>query len=103
MHRPFVVKSCDIAHSPRLEMTRETSSTASSSATKPDRPMVLWAEPGCDRDPTGEAYTLGNNGTVADVGLEPPVSKIEFSGDSGRERRDDASLIRVSDMVRSRD
>ena len=84
-------------------MTRETSSTVSSSSTAPDRPMLPWVEGPADREAAGDAYTLGNKGAVAETGLDPPVSSSEASGDSGRERRDVASLILVRDMVRSRD
>lgn len=69
-------------------MTRDTSSTLSSSSTIPDRPMLPCAEGAPERDDTGLAYTLGNDGAVTDVGLDPPVSVSDVSGDSGRERRD---------------
>lgn len=84
-------------------MTRETSSTASSSSTTPDRPMLPWLDGPVDREAAGDAYTLGKEGAVAEVGLEPPVSRSETSGDSGRDRRELVSLILVRDIVRSRD
>lgn len=84
-------------------MTRDTSSTASSSSTTPPRPMLPCADGADERGAMGDAYTLGNDGAVADVGLEPPVSRSEVSGDSGRESREDVSLMRVSDIVRSSD
>lgn len=40
---------------------------------------------------------------MADVGLELPPSPVEFVGDSGRGRRDDDSVIRDNDEVRSSD
>ena len=83
-------------------MTLETSSTASSSSTMPERPMLLCVEAAAERLDAGEAYTLGNDGVLMDVGLDPPVSVIEFSGESGRASLED-SLIRESDIVRSRD
>lgn len=64
----------------------------------PERPILPWV----DRDDTGEAYTLGNDGAVIDVGLDPPVSVKDVSGDSGRDSRD-VSVIRERDIVRSRD
>lgn len=64
--------------------------------------MLPCAEGAPERDDTGLAYTLGNDGAVTDVGLDPPVSVKDVSGDSGRERRD-VSVMRCSDIVRSRD
>jgi len=53
-----------------------------------------------DRGP----YTLGNDGAVADVGLElPPVPPVEVVGDSGGGRCADGSVNRESEYVRSRD
>ena len=63
--------------------------------------MLPCAEGAPDRV-MGDAYTLGNDGAVTDVGLDPPVSVSEVSGDSGRERRDD-SVMRERDIVRSSD
>ena len=83
-------------------MTRDTSSTASSSRIAPLRPTLLWVDAPAERDEIGEAYTLGKDGALSDVGLDPPVSVREFSGESGRDKRD-VSLIRERDMVRSRD
>ena len=77
-------------------MTLETSSTASSSAMTP----VLALGPAIteDRDDKGE-YTLGNDGVVTEVGLDPPVLPTESSGESGRERpeREAPSVIRESE------
>ena len=83
-------------------MTRETSSTDPSSSIMPERPMLPWAEGAPEREDTGDAYTLGKEGAVMEVGLEPPVSVREVSGDSGRDNRD-VSVIRWRDMVRSSD
>lgn len=57
-----------------------------------------------DREDRGE-YTLGNEGVVTEVGLDPPVSATEFSGESGRDRpeRDGPSVMRESEYVRSND
>jgi hypothetical protein len=52
----------------------------------------------------GGPYTLGNEGAVAEVGLElPPVSPVEVVGDSGGGRREDDSVMRDRENVRSRD
>ena len=94
-------------------MTRETSSTGSSSYPMPGR-VVPCAAPLPIRVPLiavrpvpGGPYTLGNSGTVAEVGLDVPfvpVPVTDVSGDSGRERPDrGASLMRVSENVKSRD
>lgn len=39
---------------------------------------------------------------MTDVGLDPPVSVSEVSGDSGRERRE-VSVMRERDIVKSSD
>ena len=92
-------------YKPRLEMTRETSSTPSSSITGPPRgyPWMFWVPMTGDRADLGGPYTLGNEGAV---GLELPVSPIEFAGESGRESSDlnpAASVMRESEKVRSSD
>lgn len=58
--------------------------------------------PAGGRVDTGDAYTLGKEGAVIEVGLDPPVSLNDVSGDSGRDARA-VSLMRESDMVRSSD
>ena len=89
------------SHSPRFEITLETSSIASSSRTFPARcAEVLTA---ADLEPAGGPYTLGNDGAVAEVGLEFPASPVESIGDSGAGRREDDSVIRDSEDVRSSD
>jgi hypothetical protein len=91
-----------ILHSPKLEITRETSSTASSSNVR----LVLWLEGPITADlaDVGGAYTLGKEGAVAEVGLGlPPVSPVEVVGDSGGGRRDADSVIRERENVRSSD
>jgi hypothetical protein len=51
----------------------------------------------------GGPYTLGNDGAVAEVGLEsPPVSPVEVVGESGGRREDD-SVMRDRENVKSRD
>ena len=89
-------------HNPRLDITLDTSSTASSSTITPALAFgpVITAE----RDDRGE-YTLGNEGVVTEVGLDPPVSPVEFSGESGRERpeREPLSVMREREYVRSKD
>ncbi len=50
--------------------------------------MLLCAEAAFGREDIGEAYTLGKDGAVTDVGLDPPVSVIAVSGDSGRDNRE---------------
>jgi hypothetical protein len=69
-------------HNPSVEITRDTSLTASSSRSWLPR-CIDWGVPG----PMGgrpDAYTLGKDGAVAEVGLElGPVSPIEFVGESG--------------------
>lgn len=67
-------------HSPRFDITRDTSSTTSSSITL----ALLWAEEPVTADVLGP-YTLGNEGAVALVGLEfPPVPPpVDVVGDSG--------------------
>jgi len=51
----------------------------------------------------GGPYTLGNDGAVAEGGLEVlPKSPIEFVGESGGGKRD-ASVILDSEKVRSSD
>lgn len=53
-------------------------------------------------DVMGGPYTLGNEGAVAEDGLElPPVSPVDVAGDSGVPL--DASVIRERENVRSRD
>lgn len=53
-----------------------------------------------DRGP----YTLGNDGAVADVGLEfPPVPPVDVVGDSGGGSRAEGSVRRESEYVRSSD
>ena len=64
--------------------------------------MLPCADGTPERDDTGDAYTLGNEGAVIDVGLDPPVSVNDVSGDSGRDNRED-SVIRERDIVRSSD
>lgn len=66
--------------SPRFDITRDTSSTTSSSITL----ALLWAEDPITADDLGP-YTLGNEGAVALVGLEfPPVPPpVDVVGDSG--------------------
>jgi hypothetical protein len=92
-----------IFHSPKFEITRETSSTASSSNVR----LVLWPEGPITADlaDVGGAYTLGKEGAVAEVGLGllPPVSPVEVVGDSGGGRRDADSVIREREKVRSSD
>lgn len=56
-----------------------------------------------DLEPAGGPYTLGNDGAVAEVGLEFPASPVESVGDSGAGRREDDSVIRDSEDVRSND
>jgi len=69
-------------HNPNVEITRDTSLTASSSRSWPPR-RIDWGVPG----PIGgrpDAYTFGKDGAVAEVGLElGPVSPTEFVGESG--------------------
>lgn len=85
-------------HRPRLEITRETSSVTSSESLT--RAFRCADEPMTDRGP----YTLGNDGAVADVGLElPPVPPVDVVGDSGAGRRAEESVNRDSEYVRSRD
>lgn len=95
-------------------MTRDTSSTTgSSSSPRPDRP-IAWPPPKPELDapatarPPGGPYTLGNNGAVAEVGLDVPpvpVPVTEVSGESGRDSPEPrgASLMRVNENVKSRD
>lgn len=100
-------------HKPKFEMTRDTSSTGSSSSPIPERPMCPpKPEPEAPvtalREPPGGPYTLGNSGAVADVGLDVPpvpVPVTDVSGDSGRESPEPrgASLMRVSENVKSSD
>lgn len=74
---------------PRLEITRETSSVTSSESLT--RAFRCADEPMTDRGP----YTLGNDGAVADVGLElPPVPPVDVVGDSGAGRRAEESVNR---------
>lgn len=82
-------------------MTLDTSSTASSSSMRPAR----WADVPTTADlaDAGGPYTLGNEGAVAEVGLEFPPSPVEFVGDSGGGRRDDDSVMRDSENVKSSD
>jgi hypothetical protein len=85
--------------SPRFEITLETSSMASSSRTR----LARWEDiprTGGLAD-IGGLYTLGKDGAVAEVGLDPP-SPVEFVGDSGG-RRDDDSVMRDRDEVKSSD
>lgn len=90
-----------IHHRPRLCMTRVTPSLAASSLSNS---MVL--EPLCAEVPITAGrppYTLGNEGAVAEIGLElPPVSLPELLGDSGG-GRPDVSVMRESEYVRSND
>ena len=78
------IRCCVFAqiHNPRVEITRDTSLTASSSRSWPPR-RIDCGVPG----PIGgrpDAYTLGKDGAVAEVGLElGPVSPTEFVGESG--------------------
>lgn len=96
-------------------MTRDTSSTGSSSRPKPERFMAWMPGPRggpcppitVPRAPAGGPYTLGNNGAVADDGLEVPFVPVppnDVSGESGRDKPErGASLIRDSEKVKSRD
>ena len=97
---------CDrfLNHSPKLEMTLDTSSIASSSRTRPVR-RIDCGVPGIPdgRTDDGGPYTLGNEGAVAEVGLElGPVSPTEFVGESGATKRED-SVMRDREAVKSRD
>lgn len=83
-------------------MTRDTSSTASSSIIRPAR--LCAAEPAttAPRAPAGGPYTLGKSGVVTDTGLgvvPVPVPATEVSGESGRDKPDvrGVSLMRVSE------
>jgi hypothetical protein len=51
----------------------------------------------------GGLYTLGKEGAVAEVGLEFPPSPVEVVGDSGGGRRDEDSVMRDSEEVKSSD
>lgn len=52
----------------------------------------------------GGPYTLGNDGAVAEGGLEvEPRSPIEFVGESGGGGKREASVIFESEKVRSSD
>lgn len=51
----------------------------------------------------GGLYTLGKEGAVAELGLEFPPSPVDVVGDSGGGRRDDVSVMRDSDDVKSSD
>jgi len=86
--------------SPRFDITRDTSSTTSSSITL----ALLWAEDPVTADDLGP-YTLGNEGAVTLVGLEfPPVPPpADVVGDSGGGSREEPSVIREREYVRSRD
>lgn len=96
---------------PKFEMTRDTSSTASWSMTIPDRLIGYpgGTEPMTADRPAGGPYTLGNDGAVAEIGLEVPsvpVPATDVSGESGRESPEPiraVSLMRVSEKVRSSD
>ena len=102
------------SYRPRLEITRDTSSTGSSSYPIPGRPW-LWPAPlpmkapaTAPRPAPGGPYTLGKRGTVAEFGLEVPfvpVPVTDVSGDSGRDKPEPrgASLMRVSENVKSSD
>lgn len=75
---------------------------ASSSITRPD--LCAGVPTTADRPDIGGPYTLGKDGAVTDVGLEfPPVSPVEVVGDSGGGRRDDDSVIRDREDVKSND
>jgi hypothetical protein len=82
-------------------MTLDTSLMASSSSTRPAR----WEDvPRTGGLPdAGGLYTLGNEGAVAEAGLEFPPSPVEFVGDSGGGRRDDDSVMRDNEEVKSSD
>jgi hypothetical protein len=83
-------------------MTRETSSAAASSRTRPDRCADVPTT--ADREDAGGAYTLGNDGAVTEDGLEfSPVSPVEVVGDSGGASREADSTMRERDMVKSSD
>ena len=57
-----------------------------------------------ERDDMGGPYTLGNEGAVAEEGLElPPVSPVDVVGDSGGGTLGDDSVIRESEKVKSSD
>ncbi len=88
VHRKFA----ELLYRPRFEIIRDASTSTSSSYA---RPLPITA----DRDDIGGPYTLGNEGAVAEVGLEfPPV---ELVGEPGGGKPVD-SVMRDSDMERSR-
>lgn len=69
-------------------------------------PREPCAFPPIGRPVIGGPYTLGNDGAVAEVGLEPPVSPVELSGESGLDNPElwrAASVIRDKENVRSSD
>jgi len=74
---------------------------ASSSRTRPARCEDIPRTGGLAN--VGGLYTLGKEGAVAEVGLEFPPSPVEVVGDSGGGRRDDDSVIRESEEVKSSD
>lgn len=95
--------SMNNAYRPRLDTTRETSSIASSSRIWSEFCTELDSPPTTEVRPGGP-YTLGNDGVVTEVGLElPPVSPVEVVGDSGGGSREEDSVIRDSENVRSSD
>jgi hypothetical protein len=78
-------------------MTRETSSIASSSSARSCADVPI-----ADLDDVGGPYTLGNEGAVAEDGLElPPVSPVDVVGDSGTPL--EASVMREREIVKSSD
>jgi len=88
-------------------MIRETSSTCASSSTRPDRCAEVPTT--ADPEDIGGPYTLGNEGAVAELGLEPEpspfsLSPVEVVGESGgKADLADASAMRESDNVKSSD
>lgn len=91
-------------------MTLVTSSMLSWSIPRAPRFMECSGLPTtAPREPEGGPYTLGNNGTVAEIGLElPPVPvpvPVAVSGESGRDSPEErgTSLMRVNEYVRSSD
>jgi len=80
-------------HSPRLDMTRETSSTLSSPYSLAERLgtcIELFQIVGAEV--IGGPYTLGKEGAVAEGGLELPSSAMDVVGESGT--RGELSVIR---------
>ena len=91
------------SHNPRVEMTRDTSSMASSSSGGPPRRMYCGVPmPPDERPESGSPYTLGKSGAEPDTGLlDAPVKSVSV-GLSGMGAEDD-SVMRESEFVRSSD